>query len=80
MPCQPFIFIFLLSFFRPLYCDGQNSGVIVDNDLVHIRQAGNSVAMETVGLRRILQRLENEITVTQLMTDRSLQVIDFHRP
>ena len=51
------------------------SNMIIDAELVHVSQAGNSGSIETYGLSRVLGRLsDSDITVTRLATDRSVQV------
>ena len=46
------------------------SNMIIDAELVHVSQAGNSGSIETYGLSRVLERLsDSDITVTRLATD-----------
>ena len=51
------------------------TNIIVDHELVHVCQAGNSGGMEKLGLKQVLERLQDDdITVNILATDRSPQV------
>ena len=50
-------------------------GLIVDYELVHVSQTNNnSGAMEKLGLKTVLDRLQKGLTIAVLATDRSTQV------
>ena len=64
-----------LALCRSVYCHGHVSGMIVESELVHVSQAGNSSSMEKRGLRTVLERLQDAaITVSRLATDCNIQV------
>ena len=50
-------------------------GLIVNYELVHVSQTNNnSGAMEKLGLKTVLDRLQKGLTIAMLATDRSTQI------
>ena len=53
----------------------QNTGLILDFQLVQVGEVKNSVAMEREGFERSIQKLKSEgLTITQIATDRHPQI------
>ena len=54
------------------------SGMIIETELVHACQAGNSAAMENFSLQKFLERLVDAyVTIRMIVTDQSTQVNHF---